>query len=144
MNYLLNMVKKYCDFNKTEKKNKGYALPIVLIMLSLLAALSIFLMNRNIKEFKANQKSLDYEICILTAKNAMEEIKVKIDNQENTIEADKEDLNGGHYQYQILKVDENHYEGVLKSSYREDEKVFFIKINLEKQNFFWEMESVNE
>ena len=145
MKCLSNMVRKLLKFHRLNRDNKGYALPMVLVMLSLLMVTSIYLVNRNLKEMEANQKSLDYEICILTAKNGMEEIKA-IFNRQEAIVGNAEDPNGGHYSYRLLKVGENDYEGELISWYRQYEKCFFIKIECDPEkemrieNFFWEME----
>lgn len=139
------MARKLSGFNKAKKGDGGYALPLVLVMLALLMATSTYLINRNIKELEANQKSHDYEICILAAKNGMQEIKARTSQEQSQIVGNKNDPNGGNYSYQLLKTDEIHYEGTLTSIYRQNEKQFLIKIELDPQkqmaikNFFWEM-----
>ena len=74
----------------------------------------------------------------------MEEIKGQIDQDGTIIESSQEEANGGSYHYRILKTDDHHYRGELRSAYRRYEKNFFITIELDQgkqiKNFFWEME----
>lgn len=94
---------------------------------------------------EANQKRLNYEIMILTAKNGMEEIKALISQGLPITRGNAEDPNGGHYSYELLKEEENSLTIKLESFYRYYEKEFEIIIELDPEkemgikNFFWEM-----
>lgn len=144
MKSILNMVKKLLTFPKAN--NHGYALPMVLLMIALLMGTTTYLVTRNIKELEANQKSHDYEVGILTAKNGMEEIKALISRGDPVIKGTSEDPNGGHYSYELFKKHENIYEGTLESSYRHYQKEFRLEVELDSEQgkpvkiFFWEKE----
>ncbi len=144
MRSILNTVKKLLKF--LSHNNQGYALPIVLVMLSLLVGTGVYLVNRNMGEMEANQKSHDYEICLLTGQNAMEEVKALISSQEPVLKGSAEDPNGGVYSYELFKSGENNYEGSLESSYRYYQKKFRLEVEIDPEkegvikNFFWEME----
>lgn len=137
------MVKKLLTFPRDD--NRGYALPLVLVMLAFLTTTSFYLVDRNIKELEANQKSYNYEMCILTAKNGMEEIKALISQGATITRGTTADLNGGRYSYELLQDDENSLTIKLESSYDHYEIEFEIKIELDPEkdmgikNFFWEM-----
>ena len=50
---------------------KGYALPLVLIVLALLFTVAAALLGQIRNQLDANQNYRDYEICILVVENAL-------------------------------------------------------------------------
>lgn len=93
---------------KIEKNQKGFVLPLVLVMLALLAGVvSCFLAQGN-AELKANVMNRNYELCILTAKNAMavaqSELEEDVDYTGTPGMA--KDENGGYYSIELTRISE--------------------------------------
>ncbi|MDI3536986.1 MAG: hypothetical protein PWR12_1717 [Eubacteriaceae bacterium] len=145
MKSILNMVKK---LEASHKQTKGYALPLVLVMLAFIITAASFLLAEQISEFNMNAKSRDYEICLLTAKNAMEIVKAEIETGNNApLAVEQRDLNGGTYSYQLSKTDVDRFDGQISSTYGQYQKTFIVCIRIvgEASNditdFYWRMES---
>lgn len=143
MKFLLNMVKKS---GRSNKPSKGYALPVVLVLLALFFSLLSFLLADLTKEFAGNMKNRDYEICLLTAKNAMEAVKSEIEKGQNDMAASHVlDPNGGTYSYQVLKTGQNLYKGQISSQYGQYKKQFMVSAKTQEASFdivefTWKME----
>ncbi|WKY43671.1 hypothetical protein Q5O14_13640 [Eubacteriaceae bacterium ES2] len=144
MKFILNMVKK---LKPSLRQNKGYALPLVLVLLALIISAAAFLLVNQLAEFDMNAKSKGYEICLLTAKNAMEIVKSEIESGNDVIIAENQtDPNGGSYSYHITKTGINRFDGEVSSSYADYQKQFSVNILTAEEasgditDFYWKME----
>ncbi|MDK2935985.1 MAG: hypothetical protein PWP62_993 [Eubacteriaceae bacterium] len=144
MKFILSMVKK---LKASLRQTKGYALPLVLVLLALIITAASFLLAKQMNEFSMNKKSKDYEICLLTAKNAMEIVKAEIEAGNTApMAVDQMDANGGSYSFQISQTAADRFDGLINSSYADYQKTFIICIwtagegSCDIKDFYWKME----
>ncbi|MBC3797841.1 hypothetical protein [Acetobacterium tundrae] len=121
---------------KIINNEKGFILPLVLVVIALLAGGVGYLLTQGMVELKANVLNQDYELCILTGKNAMAVARSELENDinysgTNGIQADE---NGGNYSIVITVVSENCRFIDVKSNYRDFHKKFNGEIEIIPKN----------
>lgn len=104
---------------KSINNERGFILPLVLVVIALLAAGVGYLLTQGLAELNANVLNQDYELCILTGKNAMAVVQSELeDNINYTGTAGKvSDENGGNYVIKITKIAENLRFVAIESEY---------------------------
>ncbi|WKY47113.1 hypothetical protein Q5O24_12185 [Eubacteriaceae bacterium ES3] len=129
------------------KDINGYALPVVLVLLSLLLTAASFLLAQQLQEYEANMECRNYELCLLTGTNALEIVKSEIESGGDEIVASGvSDPNGGVFSYHILRTAENRFDGEVISEYGGYKKKFTLNVEVTEEeepviiNFFWKME----
>lgn len=88
--------------------NKGYTLPVVLVILALLFSVSAALLTQVRSQFTQNKACRDYEIALLIAQNAFAEAEAALNDNpdyKGTERLEKE-LNSGNYQIEVKRVSE--------------------------------------
>ena len=86
--------------------HKGYALPLVLIVLALLFTVAAALLGQIRNQLDANQNYRNYEICILVVENAFAEAEAELNadfDYRGTGVLKSED-NGGRYSIEVVPV----------------------------------------
>ena len=86
--------------------HKGYALPLVLIVLALLFTVAAALLGQIRNQLDANQDYRDYQICILVVENAFAEAEAELNadfDYRGTGDWRNED-NGGRYNIEVATV----------------------------------------
>lgn len=93
---------------KTLQNEKGFVLPLVLIVIVLLTAGAGYSLTQGIVELKANVINQDYELCILTGKNAIAILQAELEEDVNYSGTNGKvaDENGGFYEIRVFKTSE--------------------------------------
>ena len=94
--------------NKRYQNDQGFVLPLVLVAVAIMAAGVGYVLTRGLSELQANTQNQDYQLCILTAKNAMAILQAELEEDINyTGTATKvADENGGYYQIRVSVLSE--------------------------------------
>lgn len=95
--------------NKLKNNENGFILPFVLVVIALLAGGVGYLLTQGITELHANVINQDYELCILTGKNALAVVQAELEENINYPGTGGKvpDENGGEYSILITKKTEN-------------------------------------
>lgn len=111
---------------------RGFILPLVLVVIALLAAGVGYLLNQGIAELNANVLNQDYELCVLTGKNAMAVVQSELEDNINYTGTDGKvsDENGGNYVIKITKTAENLRFVEIESEYGRYSKNFAGEIEI--------------
>jgi len=120
---------------KLSNNENGFILPLVLVVIALLAAGAGYVLTRGISELQANTLNQDYQLCILTGKNAMAVLQAELERDVNYSGTGQAifDENGGVYQIRVIKTSETLRYVEITSSYRSNQKKFGGEIVLEPQ-----------
>lgn len=111
----------------------GFILPLVLVVIALLAGSVGYILTQGMEELHANSLNQDYELCILTGKNAIAIVQAEL--EENTSYSGTNgtitDENGGTYQISVFKTVENLRYVEIESDYKSYQKKFSGEIELQ-------------
>lgn len=111
----------------------GFILPLVLVVIALLAGSVGYILTQGMEELHANSLNQDYELCILTGKNAIAIVQAEL--EENTSYSGTNgtitDENGGTYQISVFKTAENLRYVEIESDYKSYQKKFSGEIELQ-------------
>ncbi|PKM61365.1 MAG: hypothetical protein CVU99_03730 [Firmicutes bacterium HGW-Firmicutes-4] len=120
---------------KMSQNEHGFILPLVLVVIALLAAGAGYMLTRGIAELQANTLNQDYELCILTGKNAMAILQAELEKDVNYSGTCGKvpDENGGFYEILVFKTSEKQRYVEVESEYHNYQKKFSseIELNLE-------------
>ncbi|AFA49387.1 hypothetical protein [Acetobacterium woodii] len=110
----------------------GFILPLVLVIIALLAGGVAYILSQGLTELQANTLNQDYELCILTGKNALAVAQAELaDNVDYTgTSGDVADANGGHYQITVNKIADNLRDIEVSSTFKGYQKSFGGEIEL--------------
>ncbi|PKM47478.1 MAG: hypothetical protein CVV01_05385, partial [Firmicutes bacterium HGW-Firmicutes-6] len=94
--------------SKLSHNENGFVLPLVLVVIVILAAGAGYMLTRGMAELQANALNQDYQLCILTGKNAMAVLQAEIEEDVNYsgTSGKVSDENGGFYEIWIFKTSE--------------------------------------
>lgn len=111
---------------KLMNNQKGFVLPLVLVSLALMASGVSFFLARESGQLRANVMNRDYELCILTAKNAMAVARASLGEDLNYTGTQNEvmDENGGTYTIKITDLSETLCYLDIESQYKTFTKKF--------------------
>jgi len=117
---------------KPNQNDKGFVLPMVLVVIAILAAGAGYILTRGMAELQANTLNQDYQLCILTGKNAMAVVQAELeeDVDYSGTSGKVSDENGGFYEIRIFKTSEKLRYMEVKSEYRAYQKKFSGEIEL--------------
>lgn len=117
---------------KSNQNENGFVLPLVLVAIAILAAGAGYMLTRGMAELQANVLNQDYQLCILTGKNAMAVLQAELEEDVNYsgTGAKVADENGGFYEIKIFKTSEKLRYMEVKSEYRAYQKKFSGEIEL--------------
>ena len=117
---------------KPNQNDKGFVLPMVLVVIAILAAGAGYILTRGMAELQANTLNQDYQLCILTGKNAMAVVQAELeeDVDYSGTSGKVSDENGGFYEIWIFKTSEKLRYMEVKSEYRAYQKKFSGEIEL--------------
>lgn len=106
--------------------NKGYALPVVLVILALLFTISAALLTQVRGQFAQSKDFLDYETALLIAQNAFVETEAALnkDPDYKGTAAIEQDQNGGQYEIEVKRVSEKERYITIKSKKEKYQKSF--------------------
>ena len=109
---------------KCINNEKGFILPLVLVVIALLAGGVGYLLTQGIAELHANVLNQDYELCVLTGKNAMAVVQAELENNihYHGTAAMENDENGGSYSIAVTEASENLRVVEIKSRYGDFKK----------------------
>jgi len=109
---------------------------LVLVVIALLAGGVGYLLTQGMAELKANVQNQDYELCILTGKNAMAVAQSELENDINYrgTSGMQPDENGGNYSIVITEVSENCRFVDIKSNHGDFHKKFNGEIEITPKN----------
>ncbi|MBU4539784.1 hypothetical protein [uncultured Acetobacterium sp.] len=98
----------------------GFVLPLVLVVMALLAAGAGYALSQGMAELQANVLNLEYQLCLLTGKNAIAILQAELEEDINYSGSGGKltDENGGSYQIRVLKVSEKLRFVEVTSQYR--------------------------
>jgi tRNA A22 N-methylase len=120
---------------KMSQNEHGFILPLVLVVIALLAAGAGYMLTRGIAELQANTLNQDYELCILTGKNAMAILQAELEKDVNYSGTSGKvfDENGGFYEIIVFKTSDKLRYVEVESEYHDYQKKFSseIELNLE-------------
>jgi hypothetical protein len=118
--------------SKLSHNENGFVLPLVLVVIVILAAGAGYMLTRGMAELQANALNQDYQLCILTGKNAMAVLQAEIEEDVNYsgTSGKVSDENGGFYEIWIFKTSEELRYVEIKSEYRAYQKKFSGEIEL--------------
>ncbi|WP_373483450.1 hypothetical protein [Acetobacterium sp.] len=93
---------------KPRHNKNGFVLPLVLVVIALLAAGAGYVLTQGMAELQANTLNQDYELCILTGKNAMAILQAELEKDVNYSGTNGKvsDENGGFYEIHVFKTSE--------------------------------------
>lgn len=91
---------------KNIRNEDGFILPLVLVIIALLAGGVAYILSQGLTELQANTLNQDYELCILTGKNALAVGQAELANNVNYSGTNGKiaDANGGYYQISVNKI----------------------------------------
>lgn len=117
---------------KPALNEKGFVLPLVLVVMALLAAGAGYALTRGMTELQANTLNQDYQLCILTAKNAMAILEAELEEDVNYAGSNGKvhDDNGGDYQIRVFKTAERLRYVEVESEFNSYHKTFSGEIEL--------------
>lgn len=117
---------------KTGQNENGFALPLVLVVMALLTAGAGYSLTRGITELQANSLNQDYQLCILTGKNAMAILQAELEKDVNYSGGSGKafDENGGFYQIRVFKTSEKLRYVEVESEFHAYQKKFSGEIEL--------------
>lgn len=94
---------------KLKNNEDGFILPLVLVAMALLAGSVGYLLTQGIAELQANVLNQDYELCILTGKNAMAVAQAELENDVHYVGTAGmvSDENRGSYSITVAEASEN-------------------------------------
>ncbi|WP_414151324.1 hypothetical protein ACIZ62_04580 [Acetobacterium carbinolicum] len=98
----------------------GFVLPLVLVVMALLTAGAGYALTRGMVELEANRLNQDYQLCIVTAKNAMAILQAELEEDVNYsgTGGKSADENGGYYEIQVFKTAEKLRYVEISSEYK--------------------------
>lgn len=106
--------------------HKGYALPLVLIVLALLFTVAAALLGQVRYQLDANQDYRDYQICILVVENAFAEAEAEL-NADSAYRGTgdwRSEKNGGRYSIEVAPVSERERSVRVTAQVKTYKKVF--------------------
>lgn len=117
---------------KQTNHEDGFILPLVLVVIALLAGGVAYILTQGMSELHANAINQDYQLCILTGKNAMAIAQAELEDDINYSGTNGRvaDENGGTYQISVFKISENLRHVELESEYKTYQKKFSCEIEL--------------
>lgn len=88
------------------RNENGFILPLVLVVIAVLAGGVAYILTQGMAELHANTLNRDYELCILTGKNAMAVLQSELEEDINYVGTDGKvaDDNGGTYLIRVFKT----------------------------------------
>ena len=109
---------------KRINNERGFILPLVLVVIALLAGGIGYLLTQGIAELHSNVLNQDYALCILTGKNAMAVVQAELENNTHYdgTAAIVNDENGGSYSIAVAEASENLRVVEIKSQYGDFKK----------------------
>ncbi len=118
--------------NKNIRNEEGFILPLVLVVIALLAGGVAYLLSQGLTELQANKLNQDYQLCLLTGKNAMAVARAELadDVDYAGTSGNVADANGGHYQITVNKISENLRDIEVSSAFNGYQKSFRGEIEL--------------
>ena len=113
----------------------GFILPFVLVVIALLAGGVAYSLTQGMAELQANKLNQDYQLCILTGKNAMAILQAELEEDLNYSGTNGKvsDENGGTYQIRVFKTSENLRYVEVESDYKTYQKKFTGEIELKSE-----------
>lgn len=117
---------------KLSHNENGFVLPLVLVVMAIMAAGTGCMLTRGTAELQANALNQDYQLCILTGKNAMAVLQAELEEDINYSGTSGKvfDENGGFYEIRIFKTSEELRYMEMQSEYRDYHKKFSGEIEL--------------
>lgn len=117
---------------KLSLNQKGFVLPLVLVVIAILAAAASSILTWGMAELEANILNQDYELCILTGKNAMAILQAELEEDVNYAGTNGKayDENGGYYEIRVHKTSEKLRFVEVESEFRTYQKTFSGEIEL--------------
>lgn len=115
------------------RKNKnGFVLPLVVVVMALLAAGAGYALTRGMAELQANVHNQDYQLSILTGKNALAIVQAELEKDVNYAGTNgkQADENGGFYEIRVFKTADHLRYVEVKSEFRDHQKNFSGQIEL--------------
>ena len=111
---------------KLMNNQKGFVLPLVLVSLALMASGVSFFLAQESGQLRENVMNRDYELCILTAKNAMAVAQASLGEDLNYTGTQNKviDENGGTYTIKITELSETLRYLDIESQYKSFPKQF--------------------
>lgn len=111
---------------------RGFILPLVLVVMAVLIGGSTCLLTQGVGELKANVLNREYELCILTGKNAMAVVQSELENNIHYSGTNGMvfDENGGFYRINITETAENLKFVDIKIRYGDTNKNFSGEIEI--------------
>lgn len=105
---------------------KGYALPLVLVILALLFSMAAALLTQVRYQLDANQEYRDYEICMLVVENAFAEAEAELNVSFDYRGTGgwKDEHNGGSYTIEVEPETKEEYELKVRAQMKKYTKVF--------------------
>lgn len=117
---------------KPNHNENGFVLPLVLIVIALLAAGAGYVLTQGTVELKANSLNQDYELAILTGKNAMAVLQAELAKDINYSGTSGKiaDENGGFYEIHVFRTSEKLRYVEITSEFRTYQKKFCGEVEL--------------
>lgn len=114
---------------------EGFILPLVLVVIALLAGGVGYILTQGMAELRANTLNQDYELSILTGKNAMAILQAELEENVNYSGTNGEvsDENGGTFQIRVFKTAANLRYVEVESTYKTYQKKFAGEIELKSE-----------
>ncbi|VUZ27481.1 Uncharacterised protein [Acetobacterium wieringae] len=111
----------------------GFVLPLVLVVVALMAAGAGHALTRGMAELQANVHNQDYQLSILTGKNALAILQAELEKDVNYsgTNGKQTDENGGFYEIRVFKTADHLRYVEVKSEYRDCQKNFSGAIELQ-------------
>lgn len=121
---------------KTVRGEEGFILPLVLVVIALLAGGVAYILTQGMAELQANTLNQDYQLCILTGKNAMAILQAELEDDVNYSGTNGRvaDENGGTYQIRVFKTSESLRYVEVESDYKTYQKKFTGEIELKAKS----------
>lgn len=117
---------------KPNLNKNGFVLPLVLIVIAFLAAGAGYVLSQGMAELQANSLNQDYQLCILTGKNAMAILQAELEKDINYSGSSGKviDENGGSYEIDVFKTSEKLRYVEITSGFRAYQKKFCGELEL--------------
>ena len=114
--------------------HKGYALPLVLIVLALLFTVAAALLGQMRNQLEANQDYRDYQICILVVENAFAEAEAELnaDFDYTGTGGWRNEDNGGRYNIEVAPLSGQERSVRVTAQVKTYKKVFLGKGTIDK------------